>query len=68
MIDFIPYVPIQTGSHTKIVVCPECKTQQVAQVTHTTAGNVYIHECDCGYMIMESEWYEVKFDNNRGER
>ncbi len=47
------------SQHTVTIRCPECGKVQQAVVTHGFQ-NTYIHECSCGYTIMESEWDEVK--------
>jgi len=45
-------------SHTETIVCPECHRTQTATVEHTRPWYVYVHECECGYTITESEWEE----------
>ena len=49
-------------STTKVrIKCPECDAIQDAIVKHNAFYNTYIHICKvCGYVIMESEWNEVK--------
>ena len=44
------------------IECPECGFIQPAVVNCNTAPfNTYIHDCKhCGYLIQESEWNEVK--------
>ena len=43
--------------HEEIIICPECETEQVAEVEETIPWFTYIHECtNCKYKIMESEW------------
>ena len=44
------------------IECPECGFIQPAVVNCNTAPfNTYIHDCNhCGYLIQESEWNEVK--------
>ena len=44
------------GNHTEIIICPECKKEQVATVEHTWPWWTYIHHCECGYVVMESDW------------
>ena len=46
----------------EIITCPECGRDQVATVEfrETASFPTYIHECKCGYIIMESEWKPVK--------
>ncbi len=48
-------------SHTETIKCPECGKIQDAVVEHTWPWYSYIHNCECGHTIMESEW-------NRAER
>lgn len=48
-------------SHTETIKCPECGKIQDAVVKHTWPWYSYIHTCECGHTIMESEW-------NRAER
>lgn len=38
------------------IQCPECKAVQTAKVLHTWPWATRIHDCQCGYTIMESEW------------
>ena len=45
------------------IVCPEC--EQICNAEITQFGNFpfanYIHVCEhCGYIILESEWEEIK--------
>ena len=42
--------------HQENIVCPECQTVQAATVEHTWPFNSYVHVCQCGYTIIESEW------------
>jgi len=42
--------------HEEIIICPECGREQIAIVTHTIPFYTYVHICECGYTIMESEW------------
>lgn len=50
-------------TRSETIKCPNCGHVQKAQVTWKQ-GNpfpTYIHECvQCGYVIMESEWEEVR--------
>jgi len=41
--------------------CPLCQRIQPAQVVLYDGDPypTYIHECECGYIITESEWDEV---------
>lgn len=43
-------------SHSEQIICPECGVIQKATVIHTVPWFTYIHTCQCGYIIMESEW------------
>ena len=47
-------------SHTERIICPSCAREQVATVEHKWPFNAYVHFCECGYTIMESEWERVK--------
>jgi hypothetical protein len=43
------------------IICPECKTVQMAIVEATPIFNSYVHECvKCEHIITESEWQTVK--------
>lgn len=44
------------------IECPECGSIETAIEDHTTEPfSTYLHSCNkCGYVIMESEWKEVK--------
>ena len=44
------------------IECPKCGYVQMAFVDHTTVPfSSYVHECcECGYIITESEWNEIK--------
>jgi hypothetical protein len=45
---------------TEIIKCPECETQQRAEVEDAWPWPIYVHECfNCKYIIMESEWQKV---------
>lgn len=47
--------------HWEKIECPECSAVQWANVEHTLPWWSYVHECEkCDYVIMESEWNEVK--------
>lgn len=40
--------------------CPECKRPQLAQVVLTDGPwDFYVHECQCGYIITESDWDKI---------
>lgn len=44
-----------------MIKCPSCDTVQGAIVKHTIPFGTFIHKCiKCEYLIMESEWDEVK--------
>jgi len=46
--------------HVEWIECPECKQRQHAKV-YKSLWYIYIHKCvKCEYLIMESEWNEVK--------
>ena len=55
-----------TNEITKVrIKCPECGTMQDAIVEHTLPFSTYVHFCEkCGYVIMESEWEEIKEPKN----
>jgi Zn ribbon nucleic-acid-binding protein len=45
------------------IVCPSCKSIELASVFFGGFFNVYIHECSsCGHIIMESEWEPAATD------
>jgi len=44
------------GNHQESIVCPSCGAIQSAIVEHTHPFWTYVHNCRCGYVIMESEW------------
>lgn len=47
--------------HPVIIECPKCKIIQAAIIEHTTPFGTYIHHCiKCEYIIMESDWNEIK--------
>lgn len=62
---------IKVESHKEVIICPECETEQSAEVLHTWPWASYVHVCtNCNYIIMESEWTlksltgeELKFTN-----
>ena len=47
------------SSHLETIICPNCGREQTATVQHTNPWWTRIHNCDCGYTIMESEWEQV---------
>lgn len=45
----------------EFIICPDCSAVELATVDTTTIPwNTYIHNCSCGYTVMESEWNPVK--------
>jgi hypothetical protein len=52
----------EAAYHTEKIKCPKCGKKQTAKVFHTIPCYTYIHECECGYVIMESEWEPIKPD------
>ena len=48
--------------HNETIKCPECGAIQLATVEHTKPWWTYIHECECGHVITESEWEEDSDD------
>ena len=52
-----------TETHLELIRCPACHKVQDAAVLHTYPFYTYVHHCiNCKYVIMESEWEEVKDD------
>ena len=50
-------LPVSTVIKTDTIKCPECSKIQDAEVTQGNAPfATYIKVCECGYIIMESEW------------
>ena len=47
-------------SHIERIVCPSCGKVQDATVEHTMPWWSYVHECDCGNIIGESECQKSK--------
>ena len=47
------------SAHTERIVCPACGIEQDAVVEHTLPFWSYVHVCECGYAIIESEWDEA---------
>ena len=47
---------------TETIKCPECGEVQDAEVTYEDymPFPTYVHECECGYIIMESDWEKVE--------
>lgn len=52
------------GIEERIIECPECGIIQIAVADHTTVPfSTFIHDCkNCGFVIMEQDWCEVKED------
>jgi len=47
-------------SHFEKIICPECGSEQIAEVVHGAFWDAYIHHCDsCGYTITESGWTKI---------
>ena len=46
-------------SHEEVIRCPKCGIVQRAKVEHTEPFWTYVHECQCGEWIIESEWEPV---------
>ena len=47
-------------THEENIVCPSCDKQQKAIVEHTMPWFSYVHNCECGWIITESEWQKVE--------
>jgi len=47
---------MKAETHMEIIICPNCGKKCIAEVKHTFPFWSYVHECDCGYWIMQSEW------------
>ena len=50
----------ETWKHHEVIVCPRCGKDQRATVEHTRPFWSYVHHCECGYTITESEWELAK--------
>lgn len=48
------------GGHFELIKCPNCNDNQSATVIHTKPWWTYIHECECGYTITESDWNKIE--------
>lgn len=46
--------------HHEYIICPECGSEQLAKVQHTWPHWSYVHFCECGHTILESEWETIK--------
>ena len=65
MPDTLPNLIMQPKKIPVKIQCPECRQVQDAQVELTFPFHTYIHTCEkCKYVIMESEWMEVKIVTN----
>ena len=53
--------PASTPQHSERIRCPQCGSEQRAVVLHTEPFWSYVHPCDCGYWIGESEWERVRY-------
>ena len=52
--------------HVEIIICPNCKSIQIAAVNHTIPFWDYTHICsECEYMIMESEWEKADLSEKK---
>lgn len=51
---------ISEPEHTETILCPRCKSHQVAIVIHSKPFWSYVHVCGvCSYCITESEWEKL---------
>lgn len=51
----------ENSVYPEMICCPDCNTIQAAIVEIAIPFGSYVHECvNCKYIIMESEWNEVK--------
>lgn len=58
----------EESAHCEVIRCPECKSIQKAEVTHTRPWYSYVHFCTkCEYIIMESEWEPVNKEDLTGD-
>lgn len=53
------------GSHHERIICPQCKAVCDAVVEHWWPFDAYVHHCQCGYTIMESEWQRAYEKENQ---
>ena len=44
------------NSYQQEIVCPECDKVQMATVERKIPFDSYVHHCECGYIITESDW------------
>ena len=59
---------LDVASHTETIICPSCGTVQAATVEHTLPFPIYVHPCECGYIVMESDWNRVGQKNGKGAK
>ena len=57
-------VHVSPEFHTETIKCLKCGKIQEAKVLHTYPWFSYVHECECGEIILESEWTKVKEAKN----
>ena len=50
------------GNHKEIIKCNECGLVQWGLVVHSVPFWTYLHTCDCGNLILESEWETVEIE------
>ena len=50
----------EKGGHFELIKCPECLKNQSATVLYTSPFWTYTHECECGFMITESDWEKIE--------
>jgi len=48
-----------TSTHEERIICPKCEQEQAATVEEMWPFPFLVHRCECGYVIMESEWERV---------
>jgi len=44
----------------QFIECPNCRSIELAEIKETIPFWTYIHDCKCGYTIMESDWQKAK--------
>lgn len=49
----------QVDRYYEYIRCPECGKIQKATIIKSYPFFTFIHNCECGYTIMESEWETV---------
>lgn len=52
-------------SHEEKIICPNCQRIETATVDHTQPFNSYVHLCQCGYIIVESEWEKIEYKDDK---